>query len=367
MAFYKMIVRPVLFRCDPEWIHSVTIQAGRVLGKMGWVTSGLDAQYRGRDHRLATEVCGLRFDNPVGLAAGYDKSGEAIGFLSALGFGHVEIGSVSTDVSLGNPKPRLFRLPKDEAVVVHYGLQNDGADVIAKRLGGLVRRVPLGINIVKTNRGVGAPPDCEVDILADYARSVRVLKNCGDYLTLNLSCPNTEMGRDFFAEKDHVIRFLSMLAELDIRCPVFLKVSPLGGVHAIEDLLAAVDGFGFVSGFIFNLAPGKRVPLKTAAAVWEAMPGAVAGRPVGGMMNDCIRELYQRMDQKRYRIIGAGGVFTAEDAYEKIRLGASLVQLLTGLVYEGPGIVRRINEGLCRLLERDGFRDVTEAVGTGNR
>jgi dihydroorotate dehydrogenase (fumarate)/dihydroorotate dehydrogenase len=367
MDIYKSFIRRMLFLCDPEWIHHTAIQAGRVVGKLGWLMAGLDAVYRVRDHRLETEVCGLRFDNPIGLAAGYDKSGEAIACLSALGFGHVEMGSVSADVSRGNPKPRLFRLPQDEAVVVHYGLQNDGAEVVAGRLKGMPRRVPLGINIVKTNRGVGAPADCEADILDDYARSIALLKDCGDYLTLNMSCPNTEMGRDFFAEKDHVVRFLTVLSDVAIRCPVFLKVSPLGGIRAIEDLLEAVDGFDFVSGFMFNLAPGKSVALKTPAKVWENMPGAVAGRPVAGMMNGCIRELFCRMDQKRYRIIGAGGVFTAEDAYQKIRLGASLVQILTGLVYEGPAVVRRINRGLCQLLERDGFEHVAEAVGSGSR
>ncbi len=367
MDIYKTFIRRMLFLCDPEWIHHTTIQAGRVVGKLGWLTDGFDAVYRVRDQRLETAVCGLRFENPIGLAAGYDKSGEAIAFLSALGFGHVEMGSVSADVSLGNLKPRLFRLPQDEAVVVHYGLQNDGAEVVAKRLAGMVRRVPLGINIVKTNRGMDALADCEADILDDYVRSIRVLKDCGDYLTLNLSCPNTEMGRNFFAEKDHVVRFLTVLSDVAIRCPVFLKVSPLGGIRAIEDLLAVVDGFDFVSGFMFNLAPGKSVVLKTSAKVWEKMPGAVAGRPVAGMLNGCIRELFRRMDQKRYRIIGTGGVFTAEDAYEKIRLGASLVQILTGLIYEGPAVVRRINSGLCRLLKRDGFEHISDAVGSGSR
>lgn len=365
MGMYKTLIRPALFCGDPERMHYRAIRTGRALGRVGPVRAVLSSALRIRDARLETEVCGIRFENPIGLAAGYDKSGEAIRFLEALGFGFIEIGSVSADVSMGNPRPRLFRLPQDEAVVVHYGLQNDGADAIAARLDQTPRRAPLGINIVKTNRGMDASPDCEADILDDYARSVRVLKDRGDYLMLNLSCPNTEMGRDFFADREHVVRFLSMLAGLDIPCPVFLKMSPMGGEAAMDALLETVDGFSFVSGFMFNLAPGKQVPLRTPPEVWQSMPGAVAGRPVADMMNACITALYQRMDQKRYRIIGAGGVFTAQDAYDKIRLGASLVQLLTGLVYEGPGLVRRINMGLCDLLHRDGFRNVAEAVGTG--
>ncbi|MBN1421597.1 MAG: hypothetical protein JXP34_22685 [Planctomycetes bacterium] len=143
-----------------------------------------------------------------------------------------------------------------------------------------------------------------------------------------------------------------------------LKLSPLGGAGAIERVLEAADGFPFVSGFIFNLAPGKPAGLRTPARIAGAMPGAVPGKPIEHQMNDCIRQMYRRMDRSRYRIIGAGGVFSAEDAYRKVRLGASLVQLLTGMIYEGPALVRRINRGLLRLLEGDGFANIAEAVGT---
>jgi len=302
----------------------------------------------------------------MGLAAGYDKSGEAIPFLESLGFGHIEIGSVSADPSSGNPKPRLFRLPQDKAVVVHYGLQNHGSEIIAQRLSHTKHRYPLGINIVKTNRGIDAPSDTENDILTDYIRSINQLKNCADYLTLNLSCPNTEMGRDFFAEKIHIVRFIDALNKLDIPCPVFLKISPLGGIQAIEEMLEAVDHATFVSGFTFNLPSGKVVPLSTPESVWQNMPGAIAGKPVESFLNTCIAELYRRLDKNRYHIIASGGVSSAQDAYRKIQLGASLVQFLSSLVYEGPGIVRRINTDLCGLLKRDGFKTISEAVGTGH-
>jgi dihydroorotate dehydrogenase len=365
MQIYSTSLRPLLFRFDAEWMHDRAIQAGQLLGSIS-VTRGLmSALCSFHDPRLETEVCGIRFRNPVGLAAGFDKSGRAIRALAALGFGHLEIGSVSADPSRGNPKPRLFRLPRDRAIVVHYGLPNDGAEAVAERLSGKKLPIPLGINIVKTNRGLNAPPEPDEDILADYVRSVRILSGLGDYLCLNLSCPNTEMGRDFFSDQRNTARLMRALSELQIPCPVFLKVSPLGGIRAIEELLAAVEGFGFVSGFVFNLPPGKPENLVTPPHVVAAMPGAVAGKPVERLINACIREMYRRMDRSRYRIIGAGGIFSAEDAYRKILLGASLVQLLTALIYEGPGIVQRINRGLCRLLERDGFVSVTEAVGAG--
>lgn len=363
---YRRLLRPLLFRCDPEWIHAFAIRSARRLGRIGPLRAAMDACCRVTDPRLETDVCGVHFGNPIGLAAGYDKSAEAVPFLESMGFGHIEVGSVSAEPSAGNPKPRLFRLPLDEAIVVHYGLQNDGAEAVAERLRRTRRRRPLGVNIVKTNKGIDAPPDDEEGILADYLRSVRRLKDCGDYLMLNLSCPNTEMGRDFFAEDDHLRHLLEALAGEALLCPVFLKLSPLGGSAYIDTVLAAVDGFGFVSGFAFNLAPGKMVPLRSPRKLTERMPGAVAGPPVRRMMNERIGELYRRMDRRRYHIIGIGGVVSAADAYEKIRLGASLVQLLTGMVYRGPTLVRRINRGLARLLEADGFASVSEAAGTGN-
>jgi len=366
MGAYRTLFRPLLFRFDPEWIHDRTMQAGHLFGSIGAVRAVMSAVYGFADPRLETEVCGIQFSNPLGLAAGFDKSGRAIQALAALGFGHLEIGSISADSSVGNPKPRLWRLPMDRAIVVHYGLPNNGAEAVARELAHKPLPIPLGINIVKTNRGLDAPPDPDDEIIADYVRSVDTLKGCGDYLVLNLSCPNTEMGRDFFSDHRNTVRLLTALAELDIRCPLFLKISPLGGVHAIEELLAAADGFDFVSGFVFNLAPGKPDNLKTPTRVTDPLPGATSGKPIEKQMNDRIRQMYRWMDRKRYRIIGIGGVFSAEDAYLKIRLGSSLVQLMTALVYDGPAVVKRINRGLCELLERDGFANVTEAVGTGN-
>jgi dihydroorotate dehydrogenase len=362
---YRNIIRPILFQCDPERAHELAIQSGRLLSHRPF-PSLISKYYTITDPRLATEVCGLHFPNPIGLAAGYDKSGEAIPFLESLGFGHIEIGSVSAAPSKGNPKPRLFRLPQDSAIVVHYGLQNHGADLIAKRLNHTHHHHPLGINIVKTNRGINASPNTEEDILTDYIHAINQLKNCADYLALNLSCPNTEMGRDFFSEKAHIKRFITALNDLDIPCPVFLKISPTGGISAIEDMLEAVDHATFISGFTFNLPPGKQVPLSTPISIWQTMPGAIAGKPVEHLINTCITELYRRMNKKRYHIIGAGGIFTAQDAYHKIQLGASLTQLLTALIYNGPSIAHRINKELIELIERDGLKSISEAVGTKN-
>jgi len=364
MSIYSRFIRPLFFCFDAECMHKAAIRSAALTGAMPPIRAIVSSLCWFSDPTLETEVAGIKFPNPVGLAAGYDKDGIGVRGLYALGFGHVEIGSVSYDFSPGNPKPRLFRLPLDHAIVVNYGLQSQGAEVVAARLRNTERVRPLGINIVKTNRGQNAPVEDAEEIIDDYARSASILKDLGDYLCLNLSCPNTRDGGDFFGEGSHVNQLLTALSDLDIRCPFFLKVSPLGGVQRIEALLEAVDGFNLVSGFIFNLSPGKPDNLITPRHLLDAMPGAVSGKPVEAFLNSCISEMYARMDRGRYHIIGSGGVSTAEDAYRKIQLGASLVQVLTGLVYEGPFAVKRINKGLCRLLKRDGFKHIAEAVGS---
>ena len=368
MDFYKTFLRPLLFRFDPEWIHDRLIGLGEMMEYFPPFLKGLRGFYGFADPRLETTVAGIRFANPVGLAAGFDKNGRIIPFLASLGFGHIEVGSVSFDPSEGNPKPRLFRLPMDEAVVVHYGLPNEGAPRIHARLRRIYPKVtvPLGVNLVNTNRGPDRLPRSHEEIIEDYVQSARLLKDTADYLCLNLSCPNTEAGKDFFLQKGPVRDLLTALTEIRLSRPLFLKVSPAGGVRGIETLLEAVDPFPIVSGFVFNLPRGKPDNLKTPVHVWKDWPGAVAGRPVREVANTWIREMYRRMDRDRYVLIGTGGIFGPEDAYEKIRLGASLVQILTSLPFEGPGVVKRINRGLCRLLERDGLHTVSEAVGTGN-
>jgi dihydroorotate dehydrogenase (fumarate)/dihydroorotate dehydrogenase len=357
---YSNLIRPLAFRLDPETAHHLAIAAG---ARLGWAAQAMRAATRIDDNRLAVNVAGLRFPSPIGLAAGFDKSGSAISALAGLGFGSIEIGSISIDPSEGNPKPRLWRLPDDNGIVVHYGLPNDGAVAIAERLAPMRLPVPLGINLVVTNRGAGAAPLNADQIIAEYADAAKAMAPHADYLMLNLSCPNTVDGRDFFADAGHLDACLTALGEAKLQPPIFLKVSPLGGIEAIERVLTAADARDFVSGFMFNLPPVKPEGMHTPEQVWREMPGAVSGPPAAALANFCIRETYRRMDRKRHVLIGAGGVSTAEDAYAKIRMGASLVQLLTALIYQGPGVVRRITTGLAELLSRDGVKHVADAVG----
>ena len=366
MNLYRALLRPLLFRMNAERAHHMTVEACRIAGALPVMPQLARACLRFQATELNTEVAGLPFENPVGLAAGWDKSGRALRMLGHLGFGFAEIGSISAQPSQGNPGPRLFRLPQDRAIVVNYGLPNEGAEVVARRLAVHRPRVPLGVNIVKTNFGPDAPASSDEEILADYERSVSLTHRHAGYLALNLSCPNAKGGKDFFAVTGNIARLLERLYPMDIACPVFLKVAPNPDTAAIDRLIVEANFFPFVRGFIFNLPPGKpdTLRLTTPRDVWETMPGAVAGRPVATLINACIREIYRRAPAGRFTIIGTGGVFTAEDAYAKIRFGASLVQLYTAMIYEGPGLVKRINQGLCKLLARDGFKCVADAVGT---
>jgi dihydroorotate dehydrogenase len=363
-TLYETAVRPLLFRLDAERAHELALRTSALVGRAAPVRGLAHRAFAGDDSGLGVELGGLSFRNPLGLAAGFDKNGRALSLLAELGFGHLEMGSVSAQPSAGNPRPRLFRLPEDEAIVVSYGVPNEGAEAVAARLEGRRLPVPLGVNLVKTNDP--RLPAVEPDVYEDYARSFGLLQRHADYVALNMSCPNSPGDRDFFDELPRVERLLARLEAANPRVPVILKLKPTKDAGVLRETVAIADGFGFVAGFAINLPAGKPDELRLSAAPerLERMPGAVGGRPVEAFVNEVLRLLYGITgDGGRYGLIAAGGIFTAQDAYRKIRLGASLVQLYTALVYRGPGIVKEILSGLAALLERDGARRVADVVG----
>jgi dihydroorotate dehydrogenase (fumarate)/dihydroorotate dehydrogenase len=361
---YESLIRPCLFRADPEDMHHAAVRAAELAGRWGWARSLARRWWSFEDPRLRQRVAGLDWANPLGLAAGFDKNGRTIHLLGAMGFGHVEIGSVSAFVSQGNPRPRLFRIPQDRGIVVHYGVPNEGAQAVRRRLLGQSCAVPVGINLVKTNDR--ARPAVEPDVYEDYAQSVRQLQDVASYLVLNMSCPNSPGDRDFLDDPARMRKLLDAVAAEGPRRPVFLKLKPTQDAGRLREIVALAREFAWVAGFGINLAAGKpsSLELKTPARRLAGMPGAVSGRPAEGYINAMLGELYRIVGPRsRFALMAAGGVFSAEDAYRKIRLGASLVQLYTGLVYRGPRIVRDVLSGLVRLLERDGFAHVGAAVG----
>ena len=363
MSIYRFLVRPLLFRVDPERVHNATIALGDAIGRTGLVADAVRALFEFDDPRLRQRLAGLDFANPVGLAAGFDKSGKAVRGLAAAGFGAIEVGSVSAHFSAGNPeRPRLFRLPADEAIVVYYGVPNDGATAVAARLSRSPAPIPVGVNLVETNTGQSVPAE---EVIDEFNQAARAFAGVADYLSLNLNCPNTTGGHSPFDDAPRLRELLSGYAGIDEIPPVFVKLTASEDPHRRDSVLEAIDGYDFVKGLIFNLPPGAPYDgLKTPTAELARMPGTLCGRPARELVNRAIRFWFPHVDRDRHIIIGSGGISSAEDAYEKIRLGASLVQLYTALVFKGPGLVKQINRGLCRLLERDGFANISEAVGT---
>jgi dihydroorotate dehydrogenase (fumarate)/dihydroorotate dehydrogenase len=367
MSLYTAAMRPLLFALDAETAHQATVEACRWLGAVPPVRWVVRRCLQVDAPELLTEVAGLRFANPLGLAAGWDKSGRAAGFLGHLGLGFAEIGSVSARPSQGNPRPRLFRLPRDRAIVVNYGLPNDGVEVVARRLARVRSPAPIGVNLVKTNDGPAAPPCLADAVFEDYAVSLARIQPYCQYVSLNLSCPNAADGTDFFARPGRLRELLERLRDVGPTRPVVLKIAPERSPEVLGRLIEEALPFEFVRGWQFNLPMGKPAGLVTPGEVWRDWPGAVSGRPAAAVADECLRALYGLLPPGRFFVIGSGGVFTAEDAYRKLALGASLVQIYTALVYEGPGVVPRILQGLRQLLARDGFRHVAEVVGTAAR
>jgi dihydroorotate dehydrogenase len=360
---YEQILRPILFHLDAERAHNLSVRACELVGRSPLLLAELWERFRFEDSRLRVRVGRLEFANPIGLAAGFDKSGRAVAAMASLGFGHVEIGSVSAYPSRGNPKPRLHRLPDDLATIVNYGLPNDGADVVAARLHGLNVPSLVGVNLVKTNDP--ARPASEAEVFDDYARSAARLSGVGDYVCLNLSCPNTTDGREFFGDVARIDALLSRVVPI-VTKPLLLKIKPLADDGYYRELIAAAEAHPIVAGIEINLPPGKPAQMRfnTSRDVVQCRPGSVSGKPVEPIINSALSQLFRILGpQHRIKLVAAGGVFRAEDAYRKIKLGASLVQLYTALVYRGPGLVKEILEGLVRLLDRDGDRSVVEAIG----
>jgi len=364
MPLYEDAVRPLLFRLDAERAHELTLRVSELSGRATIPRRVARRALRVQDPRLRTTLAGIPLENPLGLAAGFDKNGRAIGMLGAMGFGHVEIGSVSAWPSDGNPRPRLFRIPEDRGIVVAYGVPNEGAAAVRRRLDAHPSAVPLGVNLVKTNDP--ARPAVAPDVYEDYAASFAALQDRAHYVALNLSCPNSAADRDFFDELPRIDALLTRLAACGPRVPVFLKLKPTRDAGVLREIVAIADGHPFVAGFAINLPAGKPDDLRLTAppATLARMPGAVGGKPVEEYVNAILATLHEIVGRdSRYALMAAGGVSSGADAYRKLQLGATVVQLYTGLVYRGPGVVRAVLTDLLALLERDGFESVADVVG----
>jgi dihydroorotate dehydrogenase (fumarate)/dihydroorotate dehydrogenase len=358
---YRQLVRPLLFRLEPERAHDLAIATCRALGRSAAARAVTERAFGPPfDPRLRTTVAGIDFPSPVGLGAGWDKSGAAVDILTRLGFGSVEVGSVSRWPSTGNAvRPRAFRLPEDEALIINYGVPNDGSDVVARRLSAAHPAVPLGVNLVETNTGAVRG---EAEVIDELAAAAGAFVPVADFLVISAECANAP-GAHPFARLDNVRRLLEALAPIANLPPVFVKIRV--ATEAIEGIVRVADAYPFVRGFRINtIAERPYAGLRTPRERWEAMPGSISSPAIGfPAMLRAVRDWYVRCDPARYALLASGGIRSGSDAYAALRSGASLAQFVTALVYQGPSLGRRINRELAALLAADGFAAAGQAVG----
>ena len=308
------------------------------------------------DPRLAVRAFGRDFANPIGLAAGFDKNAEVPDAMLKFGFGFVECGTVTPRPQSGNPRPRLFRLVEDRAVINRMGFNNEGMEAAAVRLAARRRDGIVGINI-------GANKD-SADRIADYGAAFVRLAPLADYVAVNVSSPNTP-GLRGLQNRDELARLLATLtaarAKLALSVPLLLKIAPDLDGHALDDIAEVVVASG-IEGLVVSNTTIARPP--TLRSPFAAETGGLSGAPLFGPSTQILREMFVRVGTKLI-LVGAGGVGSGADAYAKIRAGASLVQLYSALAYEGPGLVTRIKRELLDCLARDGYARVSDAIGAG--
>jgi dihydroorotate dehydrogenase len=342
------LLRRLLFSIPPEHAHELVVTGLRA-GNREPLRSTIAAALQVKDSRLETTVFDTTFPNPVGVAAGFDKNARVPAALGALGFGHVEIGAITKEPQPGNPKPRLFRLPRDKAIVNRMGFNNEGSAVIAERLASADPDVPVGANIGK-NKSTALENAPE-----EYLDVCQAVSGDADFFVVNVSSPNTPGLRDL-QKREPLEEILGTLADAGVE-PLLVKLSPDLSTVAIETVLDIAESVGLDGVIATNTTTERPDSLEGAAAAEE---GGLSGAPIADRATEVVQFVAERTDLP---VVGVGGIFTAEDAYEKIRAGASLVQLYTGFIYGGPTVARDINRGLLELIERDGFDSIEDAVG----
>ena len=363
---YKNIIKPILFSMNPERAHNLAIGglkwAARIPGALAACRAIIDVKTY---PEMETDLWGIRFYHPLGLAAGLDKNAEAVEGLAACGFAFIEVGTVTPRPQPGNDKPRLFRLREDRALINRMGFNNEGSKAMAERL---KRSQPFGIPIaVNIGKNKATPNERAAD---DYRQCLRDLYGAGDFFIVNISSPNTPDLRDL-QHGESLQQLLSAVRE-EIRIladrveekpkPFLVKIAPDVSDEQL-DAIVATAAAAEVSGIIATNTTVERAGLQSPL---RSESGGLSGRPLKERSTAVIRRIYEKTNGSM-PIIGVGGIESGDDAYEKIRAGASLIEIYTSFIYGGPGTVRAIHERLLHLLKADGFRHISEAVGVDVR
>jgi dihydroorotate dehydrogenase len=361
---YSHLIRPILYSIPADTIHPIVAGGGEFVAKIPLIGPALTNYYRINNPALKVQVLGVNFPNPIGLSAGFDKDGKYLAFAHTFGFGFSEVGSITGEPYAGNPKPWTRRLVKNQALIINYGLKSQGAEKVYAGLRNKKPFIPFGISVAKTNR-----PDCVGEkAIADYVKVFKIFKDLGNYYTINLSCPNTADGIPF-SEPEALEKLLVEIAkartEIQSSKPIFLKINPDLEKNKINQVIELCYKFNIQGLVISNLIKDHQKAmtyLKYPEEYNPNWPGGLSGSAVRQISTDCIRYVYQKT-QGSIKIIGVGGVFTGDDAYEKIKAGASLIELITGFIFNGPTTIRKINLRLLELLQKDGYTNISQAVG----
>ncbi len=343
------ILRPLIFKFSPEVAHSLAIKALKL--------NNIPYTKPKDNHILETTFCEKKLSSPIGVAAGFDKNAEVYNPLFNLGFGFVEVGTITPKPQFGNPKPRVFRLEEDEALINRLGFNNSGSEQISQTIKENNKKGFLGINI--------GPNKDSTNRIDDYLICFRKFYNLADYITINISSPNTENLRDFH-KQDELNSLIDKLKnekkELNSNIPLAIKVSPDLNDDQINEVSKIIleQEIGII--IVSNTTDKNRENLKN---INKLEKGGLSGKPIKKISNEVISKFYKILNDKT-KIIGVGGISNGQDAFEKIISGATLVQLYTGMVYRGPRIALKISKELIDLLKNKGFKNVSEAIGTKN-
>lgn len=355
---YETTLKQFFFRLSPENAHELSRNLLHLVNTIPFAFPILEKLTNYESPRLKVKMAGIEFKNPLGMAAGFDKTGELYPFLSKLGFGHVEIGTITGDEQPGNPKPRIFRYEKDSALVNRMGFNNPGSDKAYEIIVKQESKIPRGINAGKTKL---VPVENTVD---DYVRTFRKLSSLGDYGVINISSPNTPGLRNF-QEKDAFINLIKGIKQGlggDFIIPTFIKLAPDLTNSAIEELLDVILDLNVNGVILTNTTIDKKV-LGNYPVVED---GGISGVPLRVRSTEVIRLAYKKL-QGRIPIIGVGGIDSGQAALEKIQAGANLFQIYTGYIYKGPFLPASILEYLDRFMKKQGIANISELVGTESK
>lgn len=357
---YRYLCKPIFFQIDPEKTHELISRFGIILGKSVITRRIVKFFFYYSNPILEQNLYGINFKNPVGLAAGFDKNAELTNILPSVGFGFVEVGSITGQECKGNPKPRLWRLKKSKSLIVNYGLKNKGSEKISSKLKLKKFSVPVGISIAKTNSKDFITLNNGIE---DYLKSVKLFKEIADYITINISCPNA-FGGESFTDPYNLDKLLYRISFENIDIPIFIKLTSGLSEKELDKIVDVAQKYKIAGYVCSNLCKNRDNINILEKNIF--VKGGISGKPTEEDSNKQIKYIYKKTNGKKI-IIGCGGIFSAEDAYKKIIQGASLVQLITGMIFEGPQLIGDINFGLAKILKDNGFNNIKEAVGTANR